>query len=786
MMLSRRATLMCWLSGMVLLICVIVDTPFSTDMSAFLPRAPAPEQQVLVDQIREGAASRLLLIGIAGASTPVQAALSQRLAESLRRHADFELVDNGDTGVGEADRQYVWRNRYVLSPATTAHTFSSTGLRAALLNDLDLLASGMAPLLEEGIVHDPTGAAMGLAKQFAGDYQREMRHGVWASKNGQRAMLLAQTQAAGFDIDGQELALKTLHEEFSTARRHTPGAADARLIVSGAGVFGVKSRAEMKHDVTRYSTLAVVVIVALLLALYRSPRVLALTLAPVVSGTLAGLAAVSLWSGFVHGITVGFGVTLIGESVDYAIYLFVQSERRGGTVASMARLWPTLRLGALVSICGFLVMLFSSFTGFVQLGIFTIVGLATALAVTRFVLPHLVPADYTSTPELAFAPTLLRLVAAAPRWRALLCIVTAAALLYSATHHAQFWQDDLASMSPIAASDQAVDRELRHAMGAPDIRYLVTASASDLESLLQLSERTGEVLDQEIALGALGGYDAPHRYLPSVAVQKSRQDALPNDDTLRRNLAQAMLDLPYKPDTFEPFLADIAAARQAPVVQRAALGGTALALKVDALMSEKAGTWTATLPLRDVTTPQGLATALAAHGLDRRSHVVLIDLKAESDLLLHRYRHESLVLAGCGAVLITLVLLAWFRSLSMCARVLAPLLVAVVLTVAVLLWERGPLSIFNVFGLLLVIAVGSNYCLFMQRGDLLGAHGARTVSSLLVANICTVVGFGALSLSRVPVLFDLGRTVALGTALSLVAAAILSPSTPSRRPRQLS
>ena len=221
-------------------------------------------------------------------------------------------------------------------------------------------------------------------------------------------------------------------------------------------------------------------------------------------------------------------------------------------------------------------------------------------------------------------------------------------------------------------------------------------------------------------------------------------------------------------------------------MQRAALGGTALALKVDALMSEKAGTWTATLPLRDVITPQGLATALAAHGLDRRSHVVLIDLKAESDLLLHHYRHESLVLAGCGAVLITLVLLAWFRSLSMCARVLAPLLVAVVLTVAVLLWERGPLSIFNVFGLLLVIAVGSNYCLFMQRGDLLGAHGARTVSSLLVANICTVVGFGALSLSRVPVLFDLGRTVALGTALSLVAAAILIPSTQSRRPRQLS
>ena len=775
MMQARGLAIGIWLVSMLMLTGVIVRTSFSTDMSAFLPRAPAPEQQVLVDQIREGVASRLILIGIEGASAPVLAAVSQRLAEALRKRAEFVRVDNGDTGIGEADRQYVWRHRYVLAPATGAQQFSASTLRAALENDLDLLASGMAPLLEEGIVHDPSGAAMRLSTLFAGDYAREMRNGVWTSKDGQRALLLAQTHAAGFDIDGQELALSVLRDVFAEAQRAVPGADSARLIASGAGVFGVKTRAEMKHDVSLYSTAAVVVIVVLLLTLYRSLGMLALTMVPVVSGAVAGLAAVSLWCGFVHGITVGFGVTLIGESVDYAIYLFVQSERHGGTTASMARLWPTLRLGALVSICGFLVMLFSSFTGFMQLGIFTIAGLATALAVTRFVLPQLVPQGYTWTREISFAATLLTLVKSAHRARVALCLVTIAALLYSAAHHAQFWQDDLASMSPIAATDQAVDRELRHAMGGPDVRFLVTASASDLESLLQLSERSGEVLEHQVAAGVLAGYDAPHRYLPSMSMQKMRQEALPDDDTLRRNLAQALIDLPFQPGIFAPFLADVAAARQAPAMQREALAGTALALKLDTLLSEKAGTWTATLPLRDVAAPQRLAAAFVAHGLSRRTHVVLIDLKAESDLLLHRYRHESLVLAGCGGMVIALLLFGWFRSIRRCAVVLAPLIVAIVLTIAVLLLERGPLSIFNVFGLLLVIAVGSNYCLFFQRSDLLGEHGGRTVTSLLVANVCTVIGFGALSLSRLPVLFDLGRTVALGTALSLIAAAILTP-----------
>ena len=43
---------------------------------------------------------------------------------------------------------------------------------------------------------------------------------------------------------------------------------------------------------------------------------LGLSLVPVLSGALAGVAAVSLGFGGVHGITLGFGTTLIGEAVD--------------------------------------------------------------------------------------------------------------------------------------------------------------------------------------------------------------------------------------------------------------------------------------------------------------------------------------------------------------------------------------------------------------------------------------------------------------------------------------
>src|SRR6201999_1123975 len=80
------------------------------------------------------------------------------------------------------------------------------------------------------------------------------------------------------------------------------------LGMSGPGVFAVDSRANIIKEVTRLSILSTVIIVALLLGVYRSFVALVLGLVPVASGALAGVAAVALGVGVVHGITLGFGI----------------------------------------------------------------------------------------------------------------------------------------------------------------------------------------------------------------------------------------------------------------------------------------------------------------------------------------------------------------------------------------------------------------------------------------------------------------------------------------------
>ena len=85
------------------------------------------------------------------------------------------------------------------------------------------------------------------------------------------------------------------------------------------------------------------------------------------------------------------------------------------------------------------------------------------------------------------------------------------------------------------------------------------------------------------------------------------------------------------------------------------------------------------------------------------------------------------------------------------------------------------LTILHLVGMLLIVAVGSNYALFFDRQSRVHAGSESvTLASLAIANLSTVIGFGLLSFSHVPVLVALGATVAPGAFLALLFAAVFA------------
>lgn len=792
-----------WLAALLLCAVLIGRARFTADLSAFLPRAPTEQQELLVDQLRDGVASRLILVGIQGADEASRAALSKAVAARLRGTNLFAAASNGEATARERDRAFLFDHRYQLSAAMTPAHFSVAGLRAAVGDTLDLLASPAGLLIKSIVPRDPTGEFPGLLEQLAGraaggaERPRKV-DGVWASPDGRRALLLLQTRAAGSDTDGQQQAIAAVHAAFTAAQAGAAPARSATLLMTGPGVFAVHARDLIKTQVTRLAALSLILIVTLLLIVYRSLRTLGLGLLPVLSGAMAGVAAVSLGFGTVHGITLGFGTTLIGEAVDYSIYLFVQSERTEASSRQWLRdFWPTIRLGVLTSVFGFASLLLSGFPGLAQLGLYSISGLLTAAVVTRFVLPVLLPADFRvrdlSGPGRRLAWLAQR--AAAWRWGVVALVLAASAVL--ALHRQTLWSHDLSALSPVPAAEQALDASLRSDLGAPDVRYLVAVSGSGQQQVLRASESVVSALQPLIQVNAIGGVDSPTTFLPSVATQRARVASLPAPAQLQDRLQEALAALPIRPDRLAPFLADARAAREMPPITRADLDGTSFAVAVDGMLLHHATgrggpeRWTAFLPLHAPLTKAGAidpnVVRRALAGLpasNAGAEILLVDIKGEADRLYSGYLHQALMLSLAGLVAIIALLGVALRSPGRVLRVLAPLVGAVVTVAAALALAGQPLTILHLVGLLLIVAVGSNYALFFnRRPDPRGAHGGitpRTLASLLLANLTTVAGFGVLALSSVPVLQAIGVTVGPGAILALLFSAVFArPQAPS-------
>jgi predicted exporter len=772
---ARSWALLIWAVLLVACGAFIARLHVDTDMTAFLPHTASPAERVLVDQFREGVISRLVLVGIEGVPPDQSAAIDKRMAASLRGDDRFVAVENGAETGFERDRKFLWSHRYLLSDQVTADRFSRAGLRSALEHDLNELGSAAGFLVKDMLPSDPTGEMLHLLGQLQAGGPRPDRHqGVWISPDKQRTLMLVRLRAGGSDIDGEQQALVTIRSAFRDATS-APDLAAARLLVSGPPVFAVEARDRIKSDATRLSILASLIVATALLTVYRSPRVLGLAFVPVVSGAVAGIAAVGLVFRDIHGITLGFGATLIGEAVDYAVYLFTQTGPDSPVEQTIRRIWPTLRLGVLTSICGFAAMLLSSFNGFVQLGLFTITGLAVAVCVTRWVLPALLPSRFTGVRQSSTMIRIATLASRARRFRAavlVLAVIAAASMLLD---QGPFWAGDLMSLSPVSPAEQRLDRSLRQDMRAPNAGSMVVVSAADQEAVLQAAERLSDVLTPLVGQGALAGFDAPTRYLPSLAAQRARQAALPQPAALQADLDAALDGMPFQPGLFAPFVADVAAAKAAPPITRNDLDGSSLSLKLDALLQHRSDGWVAMLALRGVTAPAKVEQAISAV-----PGALFVNLRAESDRLLSVYLREGVSLACLGAGAIGLLLAVSLRSVTRWLTVMAPLAAAVIVTLAILRLGGHSLSIFNLFGLLLVVAIGSNYCLFFdrQRGDAVGMP--PVLASMLLANGCAVAGFGVLATSQTPVLHGLGMPVAIGTLLSLVfATLIMSPVPPT-------
>lgn len=755
-----------WLLAALVCGALVFKTPVVADLTLFVPRAD-PVAELLLEQLRSGPTTRLILIGLAGGSEAERAAVSRALAERLRAEERFSRVANGTDTLPETELHTLFAQRYLLSPTGGPEQFSAAALRAALQQRLHELQSPLAVVQKRWLPADPTGALLSLLRVWQGGLREPTKRlGVWFAPAGDRALLLATTRASGYDLAAQRQAVTAIRTAFAVASAGTT----VRLELSGPGVLATLAEDTVRAEAEWLSILASLAMMLILTLVYRSVRTVWLGALPLLAALLAGAAAVALWFGQMYALTLAFSMTVLGETLDYPTYLF--SHRRADeTVAeTLNQLWPTVRLCAATTVLGCLAMIAPAMPGLSQLGLFTMAGIVAAVATTRWLLPALLPPHWCPPRPLGSGIWMNALLAPHPRLALALGGSALLLLLVLGLKAPPLWQDDIAALSPIPSALLQLDQQLRSDLGAPEVGQLIAITAPDAETALRRSETLARWLDARQAEGLLDGYDAAVRYLPSQATQRQRQAQLPDRDTLAPALQTALADLPFKPDLFEPFLAAVAAARSATPVRPEDWRGTLLGTRIDLLLTPSARGWTALLPLSGVRDPQ----ALAAHLPGDLGSAYYLDLRAETSRLVAEFRTTALQRLVAGVALIVAVVGLGLRSWRAVVAALAPVAIALIFTIALLLGLGERLSLFHLVALLLVLGIGVDYGLFFSRPGTDAVRRRHTLHALLVCCGSALTVFGMLSVSALPALHAIGLTVSLGVAASFIAALVVA------------
>lgn len=771
---TRAIPWLLWLVSIVLgSAFAVTSIPIHTELPLLLPSSGSFSQQLFVDQLQSGPTSRILLLGLQGTEPSLLAEASKKLALAMRNQGHFLHVHNGEQTKGDLNQDLLYRYRYLLSPAVSPDQFTTENLRESLEHRLQDMANPLPAFFKKQIPADPTGAFQSLLQKWRSRNTIKMAHGVWFSSDQPVALLVAETAVSGFDLDGQEAIQKFLTASMEKIRETlSPQSALAslELIRSGPSVFAVQSRAVIQQDAQWLSMLGTSFVVILLLVTYRSFTILFLCLVPLVTGLLVAGITVYLAFGFIHGMTLAFGATLIGVAIDYPLHACAHLETNGASRLAIMRVWPTIRLGATTTAIGYGAMLFSGFPGLSQLGLFAIIGLLTAAAATRWLLPLLVPTK-VNTP-LPWA-TWLPLQHRSSKLFMIVPVSMVMSLAYLGWSDNPIWETDIANLSPVPQNLRDRDAWLRHELGAPALRDMIVVVAPDDQRVLEQSEALKTTLDQLVDRGHMAGYEMAADYLPSIRTQALRQQALPNQATLRSHLKEAQRDLPFKPDLFDPFLQSITASKRLMPLDHQTIQGTPLSTKIRSLLYPLHDQWVGTILLRDVQNRSAIQQAIHTEPLPS---IHYLDLKTESNHMVTTYRQEVTTYLVVGIGCLILILVIGLRSLTKVATVLIPIAGSIMLDLSILhaLGER--LSLFHLAALLLVFGIGLDYTLFYQRPHKTQFERQQTISAIVVCSLTTITVFGLLACSQTPVLRGIGLTAFVGSLICFLFAAICSPS----------
>ena len=537
---------------------------------------------------------------------------------------------------------------------------------------------------------------------------------------------------------------------------------DIKLERSGIFFFASDAASTSKKDIGLISTGSTIGVIFLLLLAFRSIWSLILPVSSVLLGVIFAFIVTHSIYGSVHVLTIVFGASLIGIVIDYSLHYFYHVSASSLLSDSQlpgdnSALYRALSLSLLTSLIGYSSLGFSDLQALQKVAVFSCCGLFMAwlsvICIGNFGTRKKLSLDQTILPHCQFAVS--RIVAQINKqtWFVISLIIIFSGLILGM--NSDTFKDDPRLF--FKASEHLLNSERAVAEVANDYepgRYVIVQGSTN-DQIYQRAEQFRDLLKQtpEFDIDVLTSLIT---WVPSFNEQKTNyqlQSHLYSIDGAAQQLIQQISADNEIAQTLTKEYQRAESLALNPITIAELLGQSTPPLWIvnnDLI--------TSFMLIHKGSNTQ--AIDIAAQKIDG---IEFVNTLQRTTNALQKQRYSATRLLLFAYLLIAILLTLRYRSLLPTSMLLVPLASSsCVLIICVLLGQS--LNLFHVMAMFLVLGFGMDYTIFTRE---INDMRAITLQAILLSAITSLLSFGLLSISSIPVAQSFGVTLLIGNCFNL-------------------
>ncbi len=541
---------------------------------------------------------------------------------------------------------------------------------------------------------------------------------------------------------------------------------DVKILSSGMATHSNSFNQNSIKEINIIGLISILVIMYLIYFNFRSTKPLFFTLFSIIVGVLAAFITTNLLFKEIHLLTIIFGTSLIGVSIDYSFHFFAEyfnkSTQKNAGRTILKRIFPGISIGLLTSLVCYLALFFTPFPILNQIACFSTIGLITSYLVVILFFPkfyrpgRLIYDSYLLNFSKVFLHNFQKRVSRKGAYVILMALLSLSLIGLNKLNIS----NDLKLLD--APKKEIIDEEnlVKNIIKQDKSSYFILVTADTSQQVLEKELLATRYLTRLIKAKKLLSYKSFSDLVPPIMQQK--QDL----ELVKSNLLYPYLTKQSRilglSDQHVLDLKNEISKKPSYLTPKKILQKPSFDVLKTLWMGKVDNKYASIILLNGVVEGEFLK---AFHS--EQYGVYLLNKKEDIRSVLEEYQTTSFLLI-IGVYLLILLLLSYRYGLLHAILVALPPLLSGITSLAIIALLGYEISLFNILALFLIIGIGIDYTIFYAEAR---NHENTTSLAISLSCITTLLSFGLLSFSSFEVIHSFGLTILFGILLCY----ILSP-----------